>query len=129
MGKVKWAETVTWCKNKDGETLYSNSHQCPMSGCRITHKDTPAKCSPSKLTLNLGRVVFVKDPFLDTHQGSVSGIHLVSKASKGEVLVSRESAVRLGIRRAFKFSPKSEVALVNCVLCRDQRAGFRQDEQ
>lgn len=99
-----------------------------MSSCRITHKDTPAKCIPSKLTLNLGRV-FVKDPFLDTRQGSVSSIHLVSKASKGEVLVSRESAVRLGIRRAFKFSPKSEVALVNCVLCRDQRAGLRQDEQ
>lgn len=48
----------------------------------------------------------MKDPFLNTHQGSVSVIHLVSKASKGEVPVSRESALRLGIRRAFKFSPK-----------------------
>lgn len=73
---------------------------------RIAVKNILAKCFPSKLSLNLGRVVLVKDLFLSIHHGSVPMICSASEASGGEVPVSRKWVLRLGVGRTFKFFPE-----------------------
>ena len=71
------------CKNKEDEALLVKFPPKPYEWLpRIAVKNTP------RLSLNLRRVVLVKDLFLSIHHGSVPMICSASEASRGEVPVS-----------------------------------------